>query len=275
MRTMLTERNLIKMLWAALAILGIVISLVFVKPHYSDPQTYESQIQSIDRKIDTVMKLTAGSTALSALISALPDDMATPIAEKMADISGYFLIVLCALYLEKYLLTVIGFVIGGYLLPAVFALAALGLFWKKEMLRPIAMKLAVFTLVLGMAVPTSIRISDLVYQTYESSISSTIEAADQSLEEASGDVENVEQESSSGNIFSSTINWISSAPEQIEKFKSQISRYFQAFAVMIVTSCLIPVLVLLLMIWLARIIIEDLGIRLPERKRGRHRGGEL
>lgn len=53
----------------------------------------------------------------SALITLLPGDTATPIAEKMADVSGYLLVVLCAIYLEKYLVTITGYVAFTYLIP--------------------------------------------------------------------------------------------------------------------------------------------------------------
>lgn len=49
------------------------------------------------------------ATATSALITLIPGDVGTPIAEKVADLSGYLLIVLCAVYLEKYLVTLTGY----------------------------------------------------------------------------------------------------------------------------------------------------------------------
>lgn len=74
-------------------------------------------IASLDEKKQTVMELTAASTVTSALITLLPGDTATPIAEKMADVSGYLLVVLCAIYLEKYLVTITGYVAFTYLIP--------------------------------------------------------------------------------------------------------------------------------------------------------------
>ena len=47
------------------------------------------------------MKLTAASTAASAAVSALPGDTGSAIAEKLADLTSDFLIVLCAIMLEK------------------------------------------------------------------------------------------------------------------------------------------------------------------------------
>ena len=62
-------------------------------------------IQSLDDKKTTALELTAAATAASAAITLIPGDAGTPIADKLADLSSYFLIVVCAIYLEKYLVT--------------------------------------------------------------------------------------------------------------------------------------------------------------------------
>ena len=77
-----------------------------------------------------MLELTAASTAASAAITLLPGDTATPIAEKLADLSGYFLIVLCAIFLEKYLLTITSYVSFTILIPQPARLASLRSFPK-------------------------------------------------------------------------------------------------------------------------------------------------
>ncbi len=52
-------------------------------------------------KKTTALELTAAATAASAAITLIPGDAGTPIADKLADLSSYFLIVVCAIYLEK------------------------------------------------------------------------------------------------------------------------------------------------------------------------------
>ena len=95
-----------KLVAAALLLALALVSFFPVAQKMSQPQTFSHAIESLDKKQETVLELTAASTAASAAITLLPGDAATPIAEKLADLSGYFLIVLCAIFLEKYLLTV-------------------------------------------------------------------------------------------------------------------------------------------------------------------------
>ena len=85
---------------AALLVLAALISIYAVGKRASDPAYHQSSIDALAEKQETVLELTAASTAASAAITLLPGDTATPIAEKLADLSGYFLIVLCAIFLE-------------------------------------------------------------------------------------------------------------------------------------------------------------------------------
>ena len=91
---------------AALLVLAALLSIFAVGKRASDPAYHQASIDALAEKQGTVLELTAASTAASAAITLLPGDTATPIAEKLADLSGYFLIVLCAIFLEKYLLTI-------------------------------------------------------------------------------------------------------------------------------------------------------------------------
>ena len=50
-----------------------------------------------------ILGLLAASATTSTAITVLPGDAASPIAEKLMDLSTYFMIVLAAIYLEKYL----------------------------------------------------------------------------------------------------------------------------------------------------------------------------
>ena len=100
-------------LWIRIAVLMLLIVLAVVSfyplaKRAEAPETHQETVQAIDDKIETVLKLAATSTVASAGISAIPGDTATPIAEKLADFSEYFLLILSVLYAEKYLLTVSG-----------------------------------------------------------------------------------------------------------------------------------------------------------------------
>ncbi len=250
-----------KLAAAALLLTLALVSFFPIAQKMSQPQTFSHAIESLDKKQETVLELTAASTAASAAITLLPGDAATPIAEKLADLSGYFLIVLCAIFLEKYLLTIMAGAAFRVLLPLACLLLAASLFFCRDTLRALSKKLALFALALVLIIPTSVWVSDTIEDTYRASIGATIESAKQTTDaigEATDD--NADSDTKTG-LFSKVTEGISSAATAaVDKLKSVLNDFLEALAVMLVTSCLIPVLVLVFFVWLVKLF---LGVDLP------------
>ena len=250
-----------KLAAAALLLALALVSFFPIAQKMSQPQTFSHAIESLDKKQETVLELTAASTAASAAITLLPGDTATPIADKLADLSGYFLIVLCAIFLEKYLLTIMAGAAFRVLLPLACVLLAASLFFYRDTLRMIAKKLALFGLALVLIIPTSVWVSDTIEDTYRASIDATVESAKQTTDaigEATDD--NADSDTKTG-LFSKVTEGISSAAtDAVDKLKSVLNDFLEALAVMLVTSCLIPVLVLVFFVWLLKLF---LGVDAP------------
>lgn len=300
-----------KCITAVVLLLAAILSITVVGKYASAPENHQKTIASLDEKKQTVMELTAASTVTSALITLLPGDTATPIAEKMADVSGYLLVVLCAIYLEKYLVTITGYVAFTYLIPIACGLWILNLVFENATVRKLAAKLAVFGIAIFLVVPASVKISDLIGDTYQAQIDATIEDAkntqnilensdlvnDTSATEtgtgttgaatANTQEKNNSESGSASNIFDWAKDAISSAKDSVanvvenvtvstedlvQKVENSLNHFIEAVAVMIITSCVIPMLVLLLFFWMVKIVLDvDLsGVKikgmLPERK---------
>lgn len=314
--------NKTKGITAIILLLVAILSVTVVGKYTSAPENHQKTIASLDEKKQTVMELTAASTVTSALITLLPGDTATPIAEKMADVSGYLLIVLCAIYLEKYLVTITGYVAFTYLIPIACGLWILNLFFENATVRKLAEKLAVFGLAIFLVVPASVKISDLIGDTYQAQIQETIDEAKNTqnmLENSSTDSSatgtetdgntatenatedtaktntgNITENNSTGGIFgygsnlfdmakdalsdaketvtNAVENVAISSEELVKKVENSLNHFIEAVAVMIITSCVIPMLVLLLFFWMVKIVLDvDLsGVKikgmLPEKK---------
>ena len=98
-----------KILFALIPIVIALLSFFVIARFTSSTEFNAKTSQSLDDKKTTVMELAAASTAASAAITLIPGDVGTPIANKLADLSSYFLIVFSAIYLEKYLVTITGY----------------------------------------------------------------------------------------------------------------------------------------------------------------------
>ena len=255
------EKRLNKVLIATALVLLAVLSFTFAADKAASPATYERIIASIDGKVDTVMKLTASSALASAGVSAIPGDTATPIAEKLAEFTEYFLVVLCVLYSEKYLLTIVGAATFRILIPAACLLFAASLFWKHSLPKRLGVKLILCGIILYLAVPMSIQVSDLIYNNCEASINNTLtqtEALTEKTDEFSMSNNDETQTASIFERISETAGTLS------DKAARTLNRFVETLAVFIVTSCVIPVLTLLFFLWIIKIFSGmSLGRRTP------------
>lgn len=258
---------------AALLVLAALLSIFAVGKRASDPAYHQASIDALAENQETVLELTAASTAASAAITLLPGDTATPIAEKLADLSGYFLIVLCAIFLEKYLLTITSYVSFTILIPAACALGIAALFSEKlrAALGKLAWHLLLFALAIAFAIPAGVKVSSMIEDTYRASIEETIANAEQTTENiqsATSDVQSATsgetyegEKSGLSGLFSKVTEGITgAATAAVGQLKTVLNRFIEALAVMLVTSCLIPILVLLFFAWLVKLM---LGIDLP------------
>ena len=175
-----------------------------------------------------------------------------------------------------------------------------------------------YGLAISFVVPASVKISDLIGDTYQAQIEATIEDArnTQNILENSGVADddddtnatetpgigttevpgtvtgNVqEKESNNSGSVSNIFDWAKDAisgakdsvtnvvenvtvstEELVQKVENSLNHFIEAVAVMIITSCVIPMLVLLLFFWMVKIVLDvDLsGAKikgmLPERR---------
>lgn len=257
----LKEKAIIAAVLAAVAL----VSLIVFANIASNPETYTGIIGTLDEKKGNVMVLATTTTAASAAISALPNDMGTPIADKLVDFSSYFMVILAVIYLEKFLLTTLGFLGFGILIPVACALFAVAVFLRRGTLTRVNLqrlgtKLAAFGLALALVVPVSVWLTDNVDATFDESLAASNAAAQEATEqlEESAQEQTQEDQGLLGGIASAVQDgWnglTQGAQQALDSLGDQLNTMIDTLAVMIVTSCLIPLLVLILFLQLVKII---------------------
>lgn len=259
----MNNENAKKMVKVILPVIIALISLLVISKYAASPDFHAKTIAELDEKRATVLELTAASAATSAAITLLPGDTATPIADKLADLSSCFLIVICAIYLEKYLVTIMGWAAFAVLIPAGCALCTVNACLRqnqwKQVLAKLSVKLIVFGLAIAFVVPASVKVSDMIESTYQSSIDATIQSAKQTTEEI-GESAEAEDEGVLSGLISKIEN---SVTDVTEKVQNVLNNFMEALAVMIVTSCVIPILVLLFFLSLIKMVL-GVNISLPK-----------
>ena len=261
--------------------LAIILSCTVLGSRLTDPAAYAHSIEVLDQNRTTILGLTAAAAAASAAVSAMPDDICTPLAEEISELTSWFTMILAVVYLEKYLLTILGFAACYILFPVGCGALLIHCFFPGKALRSIGTKMVAFGIVLLLVIPGGVWVSDRINSVYSRSMEATVASANavssNLFDEMSGD--NGENTTVIDEAKSLLDNVSGSVAEVIEQFKNVLNRFVEATAVLIVTTCLVPLLVLLFFGWVVKTLF-DIRIVLPpwpprlKRERRHHDEGD-
>ena len=251
-----------------LLVIGVLSATLLTSVFTSD-QTYEKFYSRLNEKRNNVIALTVAATGASTAISFVPDDAGTPIANQLMEIAKSFAFVLAAIVLEKYLLTVFGFVFFAIIIPMCCLLVAASHFMKPDdtkvqAFQQSALKLFALGLVLFLATPASVLLSSKIDSTYQASIDATVaqeseltnvakqaETKDEDAakeeanrKEAENPLQFIQQvgedvASNVGSAVSSAGNLVTGA---LDTASTMVGNLIELFGVMIATTILIPLL---------------------------------
>lgn len=262
-----TERPALKLALAAVLVVAMLISEFVLRPTYERPEAWEGIVQVLDAKKANVLALTSASIALSAGISAIPDDTGTPIAEQLAQLANNLGIVLAVLYLEKYLLTILSTLAFGAHIPLALGLFCAALLMHNNLSTSRVMRVAgtrvlVVAAVLLFLVPKSVWVTERVDSMYQSSIeqAETDAAANQ---DQGQDQEPEGEKNENKGFLDFLIDMVTDAGEALangaqsitDSVVAQVNNLIEGAVVMIVTSCVIPLLVLVAFLWLGHALL--------------------
>ena len=248
----------------AILALTVILSCTVVGNKLTDPASYTHTIEMLDQNRTTVLALSAASAAASAAVSALPDDICSPLAQEISEFSTWFLLILSVIYLEKYLLTIFGFVACYILIPVGCSALLIHNFFPQGFLQSVGTKLLAFGAALLLVIPSSVWVADQINAIYARSIEITIESAGAVSDNLIGEIADGNEGNTSVIDEAKEIlgDLSGSVAGVIDQFKNVINRFIEATAVMIVTTCLIPILVILFFAWLVKVLF-DFPVILP------------
>lgn len=234
--------------------LAIILSCTVIGSRMTDPAAYSHTIEVLDQNRTTVLGLSAASAAASAAVSALPDDICSPLAQEISEFTTWFLMILAVIYLEKYLLTIFGAVACYFLIPVGCGSLLIDRFFPKPFLQNLGTKLVAFGAALLLVIPTSVWVSDQINAIYSQSIALTVQSAEAVSDNLFGDAagENAEDTTVIDEAKAILGDVSGSVAGVIEQFKNVLNRFIEATAVMIVTTCFIPILVIAFFTWIVK-----------------------
>lgn len=249
-------------------ILVAILSIFVIEPFASSAKTHANSIKTLDEKKITVMEITAATAGSATALAAIPGDATTPVANQILKLSSYLLVVIGAIFLEKVLITLTGFVAFKFLIPIACLLYAIYLFAEKDFFKNLAIKLAAFGIVISLVVPVSISASNIIEKAYKDSINQTVEEAKNAQNEVNITESEETEEKSGWDKFTSNVkegisNIGDTASKAIKKGEELLNKFIDAIAILLITSCVIPIVVLFAFVWLVKIIF-NVNVSLPK-----------
>ena len=273
----------------------------------ADYYTYNSNtIQSLREKQETVLKLSAASTAIAAGSSLILGDRIYAVSNKLLDLTGYLIIILSALYLEEYLVAVMGLLSFKILIPISCIIFSLFTIIDRKAFRNISLRIATFAIVMFFAIPLSVKISTLIEEA-NGSIQMVVESSENLKDEIENynesdidviddktDINSTNNDESSNvsgskgiglnnfvddakNLFNNAKEVVTNKAKEIvgtvtsnirnltDKLTTQLNNMVHAIATMIITTCIIPLLVIAFFIWIVKMLF-NVDINIDKRK---------
>lgn len=280
----MTRENVLKLFAVILLLCISLISIKLIAPKASQPESYQATILTLEDKKSSVLEMTGIASAASLALGAVPGDATTPIANKIIDMAGYFIVILCVIVLEKYMLTIAGYLSFTWLIPIACLLFAISLFFMRKAFSQIAIKILAIAIILITIVPISVKLTHIIEETNDVSINMTLERlkdiqkkAEESTQEAGMETPSLEIEESEDNLvfdltqipsriqklveetkesISEKVDSISQlSQELIEQAQDTMNDFVEIVVIMLVTTCAIPILTVLFLSWILKAIL--------------------
>lgn len=265
----------------------LVICLGIVAPKLSMAETYATLTESLDKKRSTAIEMSAVLAGASVAIASVPGDATTPIAEQIAGMNSYLIVVIAAIMLEKYMLPIIGMFVSYCLAPAALILTGLYPFLRKRVMLNLAVLMAVLSVALMMVIPAGIAVGNEIDRAYGMSTLTTKIQEDMKIldKESSGtkkesstsdnkDSKSSKKSTSSKksekedegvwgqvkDFFSEKAETITeSASVGLESIKVILGDFMDVIAALIISTCVIPIIICLVFYWIAKLVFSYLS----------------
>lgn len=245
-----------------------VLSICVMPDKVENMDYVKSTIESLDQSRDRVLLFSGSTLAVSTAISVLPDDYASPLANTLADMNKYFVLILGIIFLEK-MVVVTGIDISFvYIIPAACVFFGLFELFQKEKLKEWAIKFMILGISLVCAIPFSIQFTENVSREYIEYVDETIAETNVSSEiiyDIKSESDDEVEKAFLDKISEVFVTAFQGVKDLFAYFNSLIKKCITSIAIMIVTTFVLPFFVLLFFRWLLKELFSlNLNITVPK-----------
>lgn len=249
----ITDVHRVKLAKILLAVLISVSSASILAYKVPEHRYVKETLDSLEESKTTVMEFSGATIAVSLAITALPDDFGSPLAGTLADMNKYFVFIFAVLYVER-LIVVEGIKLSfTYIIPIACGLYILAVLSGWAFFKNLAAKLMILGLAIVFVIPISTHVTEKVCDDYLVYVDETIAEADAGAEKVNKIMASGEEGTT---IFDKLTDAFKTAIQGISDlltyFENVLKKCVNSIAIMIVTTFVVPMLVLLLFRWLLK-----------------------
>lgn len=254
-------------------VLIMVFSLAVLTRIIPESKYIQETLAHLEESQNTIMKFSGTTIGTSVALSALPNDFASPLAGTVSDLNTYFIFMFAVIFVEK-LIVMIGTKISlAYIIPFACILYIASILTSKELFKKFATKLLILGISLVVVIPFSTHFTDKVCDEY-------LAYVDETIDEANAGSNKINEVMSSGaedaTFFDKISNAFKTAIQDVNDllayFKNVVRKCVNSVAIMLVTTFVLPMLMMLLFRWLLKELFSlhlpniDLSNKLPLKK---------
>ena len=242
------KEKLVKIL---LLIFIMVFSFTVLANFVPDTEYMQETVEYLDESQATIMTFSGTASATSLALSALPEDFATPLASTVSDLNTYFIFMFAVLFVEKLMVLEGTKLAFAYVIPMTCILYGLFVLTDKEMFKNFGRKLLILGIAVIFVIPVSTRFTNLVCRDYMVYVDETIAEADAGATKINEVMSTGDEEVGFfDKIAVAFKNSIQGVSDLLDYFNNVIKRCINSVAIMLVTTFVVPLLILFLFRWL-------------------------
>lgn len=261
----MTSHHKKKIIWSVALVAVALLSFFVFARFFSSDKVLKGTYNYLDTKKNQVIGINGAVIGTAVLFSAIPGNIDTAIVSALTGLQKPCFTVLAAVFAERHLAGILSNISFACIIPLACIFGVISVWTNGSALKKLAIKLTIMGLVLSLTIPASVVLSKHVEK---------ISSADEKIAEVqSMDDEAAESSDSTKDKsgLSAMLNKIADAADDVkdkledpkgaltevqEKVKNWINGVIEALVIMIITSCVIPILVFIFLFWILRMLFQ-------------------
>lgn len=246
----------------------IVFSYYVASAKTENLPVFGGSVETLEEAKTTVMGIAGATIAMSVVITFLPDDYATPLADSLADMNKYFILMLGMIMFEK-LLVIKGVpLVFRFVIPLAIILLLAYMFTKKEFFKALSMKIFALAVVLVLVVPCGTALSEKICAEYMPYVEETVNLAEDGAEKVEGISDTTADKGFFEKISVAFQSAIDGVKDLFDYYKGIIQRFIVSIVILIIAYCVIPVLTFALLLWILNQLFQFSSFKIRMRSGG-------